>query len=59
MAGSISRTPLPHLEEHQAADKTMQAITAVLEEKQKVTYDLEGNASTSEMADAIIEKLPQ
>lgn len=50
---------LQHLEEHQAADRIMQAITAVLEEKQKVTYDLGGSAGTSEMADAIIEKLPQ
>lgn len=48
---------LQHLKENQAADRIMQAIKAVLEEKQKVTYDLGGNASTSEMADAIIEKL--
>ncbi len=50
---------LQHLEEHQAADSIMHAVTAVLNEKQKVTYDLGGNASTSEMADAIIEKLPR
>lgn len=48
---------LQHLKENQAADRIMQAVKAVLEEKQKVTYDLGGNASTSEMADAIIEKL--
>ncbi len=50
---------LQHLNQHQEAENIMQAVTAVLEEKKKLTYDLGGSASTSEMADAIIEKLPK
>jgi len=48
---------LQHLNQHQEAENIMQAVTAVLQEKKKLTYDLGGEASTSEMADAIIEKL--
>ncbi|MEW5952706.1 MAG: isocitrate/isopropylmalate dehydrogenase family protein [Bacillota bacterium] len=48
---------LQHLGEIDAAGRIMSAVTAVLEEKTHVTYDLGGNAGTSEMADAIIEKL--
>jgi len=50
---------LQHLNQHQEAENIMQAVTAVLEEKKKLTHDLGGSASTSEMADAIIEKLPK
>lgn len=48
---------LRHLGEEEAADRIMTAIIAVLEEKKQVTYDLGGNAGTSQMADAIINKL--
>ncbi|MCF8009949.1 MAG: isocitrate/isopropylmalate dehydrogenase family protein [Clostridiales bacterium] len=48
---------LKHLEEHSAGEKIMQAVKRVLGNKQAVTYDLGGNVGTSEMADAIIEKM--
>jgi len=45
---------LRHLGEMPAADRIMQAVIKVLAEKKAVTYDLGGDAGTSEMADAII-----
>lgn len=48
---------LRHLGEGAAADRVMEAVTAVLAEGKAVTYDLGGTAGTSEMADAIIEKM--
>jgi isocitrate dehydrogenase (NAD+) len=48
---------LRYLGELQAADRVMRAVTEVLPEKSKVTYDLGGTAGTSQMADAIIDEL--
>ncbi len=48
---------LQHLGENEAADRIMKAIINILEEKKSLTYDLGGSASTSQMADAIIERL--
>lgn len=48
---------LRHLGEGAAADRVMQAVTEVLAEGKAVTYDLGGTAGTSDMADAIIEKI--
>lgn len=48
---------LRHLGEGTAADRVMDAVTAVLAEGKTVTYDLGGAAGTREMADAIIERL--
>ncbi len=48
---------LQHLGENDAAGRVMKAVTAVLEEGKRLTYDLGGSSSTSQMADAIIEKL--
>lgn len=48
---------LRHLGEEEAADRIMTAVITVLEEKKHVTYDLGGTAGTSQMADAIINKL--
>lgn len=48
---------LQHLGEDKNAERVMQAVVAVLEEGTNVTYDLDGTASTSGMADAIISKL--
>ncbi|MEW6726206.1 isocitrate/isopropylmalate dehydrogenase family protein [Desulforudis sp. 1088] len=48
---------LRHLGEAEAAERVMRGVTAVLKEGQRVTYDLGGTAGTSEMADAIIEKI--
>ncbi|MDA8097163.1 MAG: isocitrate/isopropylmalate dehydrogenase family protein [Clostridia bacterium] len=48
---------LRHLGESEAADRVMRAVTAVLTEKKAVTYDLGGTAGTSQMADAIIQKM--
>ncbi|MBO8128456.1 MAG: isocitrate/isopropylmalate dehydrogenase family protein [Peptococcaceae bacterium] len=48
---------LRHLGASEAADKIMRAVIAVLEEGSSVTYDLGGKAKTSEMADAIIQKM--
>lgn len=48
---------LQHLGEEEAADRVMQAVLAVLQEGKALTYDLGGSAGTSEMADAIIEKV--
>jgi len=48
---------LQHLGEHSAAGRVAQAVNTVLEDGQSVTYDLGGSASTSQMADAIINQL--
>ncbi len=48
---------LKHLGEPEAADKVFKATADVIREKKQVTYDLGGAATTSQMADAIIEKI--
>lgn len=48
---------LEYLGEREAAERVRQAIIQVLQEGRHLTYDLGGNASTQEMADAIIEQL--
>lgn len=54
---------LHHLKEHDAADRLERALETVIAEGDRVTYDLKPDrddpnaAGTSEMADAIIEKL--
>ncbi len=48
---------LEHLGETSAAERISKALEAVLAEGKSVTYDLGGSAGTSEMADAIIEKM--
>ncbi|MDI6800421.1 MAG: isocitrate/isopropylmalate dehydrogenase family protein, partial [Actinomycetota bacterium] len=48
---------LKHIKETQAADKVFKATAEVIKEKKAVTYDLGGEASTSQMADAIIGKI--
>ncbi len=45
--------------EAEAADKVMKATAAVIADGKTVTYDLGGSAGTSEMADAIIERITQ
>ncbi len=48
---------LQHLGEHSAAGRVTQAVNTVLAEGKSLTYDLGGSSSTSQMGDAIIEKL--
>jgi isocitrate dehydrogenase (NAD+) len=54
---------LHHLEEMEAGDRLEQAIASVIEEGDKVTYDMKPSrddpsaVGTSEVADAVIEKL--
>ncbi|WP_054937373.1 isocitrate/isopropylmalate dehydrogenase family protein [Moorella stamsii] len=48
---------LEHLGEKEAAGRIQKAILAVLAEGKYLTYDLGGNAGTSEMADAIVRQL--
>ncbi|MGQ9474482.1 MAG: isocitrate/isopropylmalate dehydrogenase family protein [Actinomycetota bacterium] len=48
---------LRHLGETEAAERIYRAVAEVIREGKRVTYDLGGDAGTSEMADAIIEKL--
>jgi len=48
---------LHHIGEEEAARRIYDATTAVIAEGKTVTYDLGGEAGTSEMADAIIAKL--
>ena len=48
---------LHHLGEEEAARRIYEATTAVIAEGKTVTYDLGGDAGTSEMADAIIARL--
>jgi isocitrate dehydrogenase (NAD+) len=49
---------LDHLKEHEAAQRIRTAVETVLKERKQVTRDLGGSASTTEMARAIIEALP-
>ncbi len=48
---------LGHLGEAEAAARVFEAVRAVIGEGRQVTYDLGGDAGTSDMAAAIIEKL--
>jgi len=48
---------LRHLGENDAADSVTAAVRQVIGEGKRVTYDLGGDAGTSEMADAIIEAI--
>ncbi|MBN2027926.1 MAG: isocitrate/isopropylmalate dehydrogenase family protein [Actinobacteria bacterium] len=48
---------LHHIGEEEAARRVYEATTAVIAEGKTVTYDLGGEARTSEMADAIIARL--
>lgn len=50
---------LRHLGEMAAADRIMQGVIKVLAEKKAVTYDLGGDAGTSDTADAIIASMEQ
>jgi len=45
---------LEHLNEHRAADRVLQGLRRVLEERAHVTADLGGQASTTQMTDAIL-----
>jgi isocitrate dehydrogenase (NAD+) len=48
---------LDHLREHEAAGRIRRAVEKVLAEGKKLTRDLGGTASTSEIAEAIVERL--
>lgn len=48
---------LKHIGEREAADKVFNATADVIAEGKNVTYDLGGTAGTSQMADAIIDKI--
>ena len=48
---------LRYINEREAADRIYKAMIAVLEEGSKVTYDLGGSATTSQMAEAIIARM--
>ncbi len=48
---------LNYLGEQEAGAKVERALAEVIKEGKHVTYDLGGNASTSEMADAIVAKM--
>lgn len=48
---------LRHLGENEAADRVFRAVCEVIREGREVTYDLGGEAGTSEMADAIISRM--
>ncbi|MQL52012.1 isocitrate dehydrogenase (NAD(+)) [Desulfofundulus thermobenzoicus] len=48
---------LQHLGEEGAAGRIQEAVVTVLQEGKALTYDLGGSAGTSDMADAIIEKM--
>jgi isocitrate dehydrogenase (NAD+) len=48
---------LRHLDERQAADRLFQAVKDVIGESVSVTYDLGGTARTSEMAEAIAQRV--
>ncbi|MDD3925088.1 MAG: isocitrate/isopropylmalate dehydrogenase family protein [bacterium] len=48
---------LRYINEREAADRIYEAMIAVLEEGSKVTYDLGGSATTSQMAEAIIARM--
>jgi isocitrate dehydrogenase (NAD+) len=48
---------LRHLGETAAAERVEDAIRAVIAERRAITYDLGGHAGTSDMADAVLERL--
>jgi isocitrate dehydrogenase (NAD+) len=48
---------LKHIGEREAADRVFNATADVIAEGKHVTYDLGGTAGTSQMADAIIDKI--
>jgi isocitrate dehydrogenase (NAD+) len=48
---------LRHLGETEAARRVEEALLAVIAEGRAVTYDLGGSAGTSEMADAVVDRL--
>jgi isocitrate dehydrogenase (NAD+) len=48
---------LRHLGEQSAAEAVEAALRSVIAEGRRTTYDLGGDAGTSEFADAIIERL--
>ncbi len=48
---------LRYIGEREAAERIFKAISEVIREGKTVTYDLGGDAGTSQMADAIIEKM--
>lgn len=48
---------LQYLKEEEAAQNLEKAVASVIAEKRHVTYDLGGKATTSEMGEAIIERL--
>ncbi|MDI6715751.1 MAG: isocitrate/isopropylmalate dehydrogenase family protein [Actinomycetota bacterium] len=48
---------LKHIGEREAADRIFKATSEVIAEGKHVTYDLGGTAGTSQMADAIIDKI--
>jgi len=48
---------LKYIKETEAADKIYRAISEVIKEGKNVTYDLGGNATTMQMAEAIAERL--
>ncbi len=48
---------LKHIGERKAANKVFNATAEVIAEGKNVTYDLAGDATTSEMAETIIEKI--
>jgi isocitrate dehydrogenase (NAD+) len=48
---------LRHLGHPAAAGRVEEALRSVIAEGRRVTYDLGGDAGTSEFADAIVERL--
>jgi isocitrate dehydrogenase (NAD+) len=48
---------LRHLKEAEAADKIQAALEKTYKEKQHLTRDMGGTASTSEFTDAVIENM--
>jgi isocitrate dehydrogenase (NAD+) len=48
---------LRHLDEHAAADRVETALRSVIADGRRTTYDLGGEAGTSQFADAIIEAM--
>jgi isocitrate dehydrogenase (NAD+) len=48
---------LNHLGDRKNATRILEAVKQVIREGQRVTYDLGGSSGTSEMAEAIVEKL--
>ena len=48
---------LRHIGETEAAERIYRAVAEVIREGKRVTYDLGGDAGTSEMAEAIMERL--